>query len=236
MKKWILTLIICLALGFTAIGKTKVTIWFAGTTEALMEAVDDHLVPAFEKANPDIELAVEYIPWGELSTKLTTAFAGGIGPDIFMHGQAAIAGVGEGGFGGVEISAIGGGECGAIVADVVGGQGLKPARLNGQGGHRQHEGRQNGQKASPKLQKQYALPHRRASLSRLVAERFSAGARVDQAVRSGSAGPATPSSSARASGAGRRDAASAWPEARSTDPRRPIQTSGLASRECLRRA
>ncbi len=95
MKKWILTLIICLALGFTAIGKTKVTVWFAGTTEALMEAVDDHLVPAFEKANPDIELAVEYIPWGELSTKLTTAFAGGIGPDIFMHGQAAIAGFAE---------------------------------------------------------------------------------------------------------------------------------------------
>jgi multiple sugar transport system substrate-binding protein len=95
MKKWLLIMIICLALGFTALGKTKVTVWFAGTPEALMEAVDDRLVPAFEKANPDIELAVEYIPWGELSTKLTTAFAGGIGPDIFMHGQAAIAGFAE---------------------------------------------------------------------------------------------------------------------------------------------
>ena len=97
MRKVTLIFIVLSLLVFVGFGKTNVTVWFAGTPEALMEAVDDGLVPAFEKSNPDIKLIVEYIPWGELSTKLTTAFAGGIGPDIFMHGQAAIAGFVENG-------------------------------------------------------------------------------------------------------------------------------------------
>lgn len=97
MKKFFLIFMVVSLLVFVGLAKTNVTVWFAGTTGTLMEAVDDRLIPEFEKANPDIKLTVEYIPWGELSTKLTTAFAGGIGPDIFMHGQAAIAGFVENG-------------------------------------------------------------------------------------------------------------------------------------------
>jgi hypothetical protein len=40
-------------------------------------------------------------------------------------GQALVAGVGEGGLGGVEVAAIGGGEGGAIEADIILGQRLK---------------------------------------------------------------------------------------------------------------
>lgn len=97
MKKLVLVISILSLLVFVGLGKTNVTVWFAGTSDQLTIAMDDELIPAFEKANPDLKLIVEYIPWGELSTKLTTAFAGGIGPDIFMHGQAAIAGFVENG-------------------------------------------------------------------------------------------------------------------------------------------
>ncbi len=92
MKKLVLVLSVLSLLVFVGFGKTNITVWFAGTSDQLTIAMDDDLIPAFEKVNPDLKLVVEYIPWGELSTKLTTAFAGGIGPDIFMHGQAAIAG------------------------------------------------------------------------------------------------------------------------------------------------
>lgn len=95
MKKrlFVVTLILLMAVFATA--ATTVKVWFAGTPKALMEKVDTEIIPEFEKVNPGIKLEIEFIPWGELSTKLTTSFAGGIGPDIFMHGQAAIAGFAE---------------------------------------------------------------------------------------------------------------------------------------------
>nr|HPR97548.1 extracellular solute-binding protein [Thermotogota bacterium] len=92
MKKvfWIFLLVLLLV--FTGFSKETVTVWFAGTTKGLIDVVENEMIPAFEKNNPGLNLQVEFIPWGELSTKLTTGLAGGIGPDIFMHGQAAIAG------------------------------------------------------------------------------------------------------------------------------------------------
>ena len=92
MKKLILTVLLCTAVFMGVFGANTVKVWFAGTQKQLMDLVDSKLIPEFEKNNPDIKIKAEFIPWGELSTKLTTSFAGGIGPDIFMHGQAAIAG------------------------------------------------------------------------------------------------------------------------------------------------
>ncbi len=95
MKKVLLISLLALLLVFTGFSKSKVTVWFAGTAKVLIDVVENEMIPEFEKDHPGIELGVEFIPWGELSTKLTTGFAGGIGPDIFMHGQAAIAGFAE---------------------------------------------------------------------------------------------------------------------------------------------
>ncbi|HQO11663.1 MAG TPA: ABC transporter substrate-binding protein [Petrotogaceae bacterium] len=92
MKKLILTVLLCTTVFMVVFGASTVKVWFAGTQKQLMDLVDSKLIPEFEKNNPDIKIKAEFIPWGELSTKLTTSFAGGIGPDIFMHGQAAIAG------------------------------------------------------------------------------------------------------------------------------------------------
>ena len=69
-----------------------VRVWFAGTSEPMMRVVNEQLLPAFHEAHPGIRVEVDYIPWGELSPKLLTSFAGNIAPDLFMHGQAATAG------------------------------------------------------------------------------------------------------------------------------------------------
>jgi multiple sugar transport system substrate-binding protein len=83
-----LIFLFCFSLCFSG----TVKIWFAGTTGDLITLVENSMIPEFEKNNPGINVQAEFIPWGDLSTKLTTSFAGNIGPDIFMHGQAAIAG------------------------------------------------------------------------------------------------------------------------------------------------
>ncbi|PWJ95103.1 multiple sugar transport system substrate-binding protein [Oceanotoga teriensis] len=92
MKKFFIVLIISITI--FSFSET-IKIWFAGTQKELMDLVNDELIPKFEKENSEIKLSVEFIPWGQLSTKLTTSFAGNMGPDIFMHGQAAIAGFAE---------------------------------------------------------------------------------------------------------------------------------------------
>ncbi|MBE3597805.1 MAG: ABC transporter substrate-binding protein [Limnochordaceae bacterium] len=75
-----------------AASNVRIDVWFAGNPKPLMDTVLKEVVPAFERENPDIDLEVTFVPWGELSTKLATAFAGGVAPDLFMHGQAATAG------------------------------------------------------------------------------------------------------------------------------------------------
>ena len=46
----------------------------------------------FEKQNPNIKVELEVIPWGEYSTKLLAAFAGGVAPDVIRAGVEWIPG------------------------------------------------------------------------------------------------------------------------------------------------
>lgn len=91
--------IVSLALAFviatsaTALAAETITVWYAGNFQDQMNLVNNDLVPAFEKAFPDTHVVVEFIPWGDLTAKLNTAFATGSVPDVFMHGQAATAGL-----------------------------------------------------------------------------------------------------------------------------------------------
>ena len=88
----VVVLVACVASPGIAADKVKINLWFAGNPKPMMDVVNDELVPKFEAANPDIDLEVTFVPWGDLSTKLATSFAGGVAPDVFMHGQAATAG------------------------------------------------------------------------------------------------------------------------------------------------
>ncbi|MBE3574252.1 MAG: ABC transporter substrate-binding protein [Firmicutes bacterium] len=64
----------------------------AGNDQKFMDTVNTQLLPAFEKKYPKIDLQITFVPWETLSVKLATAFAGGMAPDVFMHGAAATAG------------------------------------------------------------------------------------------------------------------------------------------------
>jgi multiple sugar transport system substrate-binding protein len=66
------------------------TVWFPGNNQAEIDLVTDTIVPAFEKET-GATVDVTYVDWGDISTKLNSAFAGGTAPDIFGHGPAAAA-------------------------------------------------------------------------------------------------------------------------------------------------
>lgn len=88
----LVTLLATASFGALANEPTTIRVWFADTAEPLMRAVNEELLPAFHQAHPDIRIEVDFIGWAELSPKLLTSFAGGVAPDLFMHGQAATAG------------------------------------------------------------------------------------------------------------------------------------------------
>lgn len=93
MRSVLRTALLIACIGATALAQQSLTVWYAGNFQDQMDLVNNELVPAFEAANPDVDVTVEFIPWGDLTAKLNTAFATGTVPDVFMHGQAATAGL-----------------------------------------------------------------------------------------------------------------------------------------------
>lgn len=49
-------------------------------------ALEDEIAGPFLAEHPELGMAVDYIPWDRLNEKLSTAFAGGLVPDIIMSG------------------------------------------------------------------------------------------------------------------------------------------------------
>jgi len=77
--------------GGSAAGGDTLRVWFPGNLAEEVTLINDEIVPAFE-AEHDIQVEVEFVGWGDLATRLSTAFAGGTAPDVFGHGNAAAAG------------------------------------------------------------------------------------------------------------------------------------------------
>jgi multiple sugar transport system substrate-binding protein len=81
----------CASGGGAADGADKtLSVWLPGTNQAEIDLVTDTIVPAFEKET-GATVEVTYVDWGDISTKLNSAFAAGTAPDIFGHGPAATA-------------------------------------------------------------------------------------------------------------------------------------------------
>lgn len=70
---------------------TEITLWVAGNSQDIQETFNG-IIDDFNNQSDNIEVNVQFEPWGELDQKLSTSLAGGVGPDIFMHGAAAAAG------------------------------------------------------------------------------------------------------------------------------------------------
>lgn len=81
-----------------AFGKTTVTFWSSHSGEPDRTSIQ-HIVDEFNKQNPDIEVKVTIVPGSETDvSKLLTAIAGGVAPDIYLvdrftAAQRAVAGV-----------------------------------------------------------------------------------------------------------------------------------------------
>ncbi|WP_046227996.1 sugar ABC transporter substrate-binding protein [Paenibacillus dauci] len=70
----------------TADGKRILKIWGMGGEGGSLP----DMVAAFEKANPDIDVQVQQIPWGSAHDKLLTAVASKSGPDVIQMGMTWI--------------------------------------------------------------------------------------------------------------------------------------------------
>ncbi|MFE9043545.1 extracellular solute-binding protein [Streptomyces sp. NPDC007818] len=67
--------------------KGKVTMWSMGDPDLTLEA----LAKEFEKRNPEADVQVTPVPWDAAHDKLTTAIAGGNGPDVSLIGSTWMA-------------------------------------------------------------------------------------------------------------------------------------------------
>ncbi|MGW6537884.1 extracellular solute-binding protein [Streptomyces sp. NPDC055051] len=65
----------------------KVTLWSMGDPDPTLES----LAKEFERGNPDADIQITPIPWDAAHDKLTTAIAGGNGPDVSLIGSTWMA-------------------------------------------------------------------------------------------------------------------------------------------------
>ncbi len=66
-------------------------VWLTDWEQGTQRLFNDELVPAFEAANPDIAVNVQYLDWRVFTEKLIAAHAGGVLPDIYQAGAEYVA-------------------------------------------------------------------------------------------------------------------------------------------------
>lgn len=66
-------------------------VWLTDWEQTTQALFNEQLVPAFEAANPDIAVNVQYLDWRVFTEKLIAAHAGGVLPDIFQAGAEYVA-------------------------------------------------------------------------------------------------------------------------------------------------
>jgi len=52
--------------------------------DAFRTVLEKEIIPAFQEANPGLTVLPDFTGWGDLDTKVMTAFAGGLAPDVFQ--------------------------------------------------------------------------------------------------------------------------------------------------------
>lgn len=89
MKKLVTILLVLglVILGTVAVSAETITVWGMGEEGKNL----DEFAKKFEKQNPEIEVEVQAIPWGNAHEKLVTAVAGGTVPDVAQMGTTWMA-------------------------------------------------------------------------------------------------------------------------------------------------
>jgi multiple sugar transport system substrate-binding protein len=68
-----------------------IEVWLTDWEQSTQQLFNDQLVPAFEAANPDTAVNVQYLDWRVFTEKLIAAHAGGVLPDIYQAGAEYVA-------------------------------------------------------------------------------------------------------------------------------------------------
>jgi multiple sugar transport system substrate-binding protein len=66
-------------------------VWLTDWEQSTQQLFNEQLVPAFEAANPDIAINIQYLDWRVFTEKLIAAHAGGVLPDIYQAGAEYVA-------------------------------------------------------------------------------------------------------------------------------------------------
>jgi ABC-type glycerol-3-phosphate transport system substrate-binding protein len=66
-------------------------VWLTDWEQSTQQLFNDELVPAFEAANPDIAVNLQYLDWRVFTEKLIAANAGGVLPDVYQAGAEYVA-------------------------------------------------------------------------------------------------------------------------------------------------
>jgi multiple sugar transport system substrate-binding protein len=66
-------------------------VWLTDWEQGTQRLFNEELVPAFEAANPDIAVNLQYLDWRVFTEKLIAAHAGGVLPDIYQAGAEYVA-------------------------------------------------------------------------------------------------------------------------------------------------
>lgn len=79
----LLVSMVVVLLGFsgTIQAKTELVYWIHSYEPAV--EVNKQIIKEFEALNPDVTIRFDYVPHSDFETKLFTAFAAGVGPDVF---------------------------------------------------------------------------------------------------------------------------------------------------------
>src|SRR5438309_3572892 len=66
-------------------------VWLTDWEQSTQQLFNDQLVPAFETANPDVAVNVQYLDWRVFTEKLIAAHAGGVLPAVYEAGAEYVA-------------------------------------------------------------------------------------------------------------------------------------------------
>lgn len=72
--------------GQIAGGAGTITLALPTYTDDTKKLLADEIIPAFQEANAGTKVTINYTSWERYNEEMTTAFAGGITPDVFMGG------------------------------------------------------------------------------------------------------------------------------------------------------
>jgi multiple sugar transport system substrate-binding protein len=66
--------------------ETELSLWIVDHDGSVRNVLQNDIIPAFEEENPGYRINVRFSGWERYAEEVTTAFTGGVGPDVYQGG------------------------------------------------------------------------------------------------------------------------------------------------------